>query len=407
MPLDGGHSVLAKVPTTPQPADGVVSGILEAVDRAGIDPAEVRAILHGTTIATNTVLEGKGARVGLLVTKGFRYVLEIARSWTPGPISGWIVWDKPQALVDVRDIREIRGRATARGEVMEPIDPAEIRSAVGELERRGVEALTVSLLNGYARPALEGEVVAAAREAVNGLPVSASSDVLPEFREYERTLAAAANAYVQPAVMRYTESLHAVLAERLPGAALHIVRSDGGLMSARDAGARPIETVLSGPAGGVRAAVFLGELTGHRDVLSFDMGGTSTDVALNRDAHPAVSRTSPLTDYFRVRVPSLDVVAIGAGGGSIAHVPMTGALARRARERRLEPRARVLRQGRRAGHGDGCQRRARLPPEPVGRANGAPPRACLRSGRPRWRSAWASVSRKPPVRSSRSRTRRC
>jgi N-methylhydantoinase A len=326
MPLDGGPSVLAKVPTTPEPAEGVVRGILEAVDRAGVDPASVRAVLHGTTIATNTVLEGKGARVGLLVTKGFRYVLEIARSWTPGPISGWIVWDKPAPLVDVRDVREVRGRASARGEVMEPFDPDEVTAAVRDLERRGVEAMTVSLVNGYARPALEAELVAVAHAALNGVPLSASSDVLPEFREYERTLAAVANAYVQPAMMGYAASLGQALAERLPGAALHVVRSDGGLMTAGEAGTRPIETVLSGPAGGVRAAVFLGELTGHRDVLSFDMGGTSTDVALNRDAHPAVSRTSPLTDYFRVRVPSLDVVAIGAGGGSIAHVPMTGAL---------------------------------------------------------------------------------
>jgi N-methylhydantoinase A len=127
-------------------------------------------------------------------------------------------------------------------------------------------------------------------------------------------------------MMGYAEALREALAVHLPGAALHIVRSDGGLMTASEAGTRPIETVLSGPAGGVRAAVFLGELTGYRDVLSFDMGGTSTDVALNRDAQPAFSRTSTLTDYFRVRVPSLDVVAIGAGGGSIAHVPMTGAL---------------------------------------------------------------------------------
>jgi N-methylhydantoinase A len=326
MPLDGGPSVLAKVPTTTDPADGVVQGILEALERAGVEAAGVRTVLHGTTIATNTVLEGRGARVGLLVTKGFRYVLEIARSWTPGPISGWIVWDRPAALADVRDVREISGRASARGDVVEAIDAEEVRAAVDDLARRGVEAITVSLVNGYARPSLEEEVVSIARGEANGLPVSASSDVLPEFREYERTLAAVANAYVQPAMTGYAESLRRALAQRLLGAALNVVRSDGGLMTAEEAGSRPIETVLSGPAGGVRAAVFLGELSGYRDVLSFDMGGTSTDVALNRNSHPAVSRTSPLTDYFRVRVPSLDVVAIGAGGGSIAHVPMTGAL---------------------------------------------------------------------------------
>ena len=135
MPLDGGPPCSPRCRRLLNRPTASCRGILEAVDRAGVDPAEVRAVLHGTTIATNTVLEGKGARVGLLVTKGFRYVLEIARSWTPGPISGWIVWDKPQALVDVRDIREVRGRATARGEVMEPIDPAELRC-----RRRGARA---------------------------------------------------------------------------------------------------------------------------------------------------------------------------------------------------------------------------------------------------------------------------
>ncbi|MFQ5426067.1 MAG: hydantoinase/oxoprolinase family protein, partial [Gaiellales bacterium] len=157
-------------------------------------------------------------------------------------------------------------------------------------------------------------------------PVTISSDVLPEFREYERTLAAVANAYVQPAMAEYLDRLEQELADRLPGVRLAVVRSDGGLMSPGDASSRPVETVFSGPAGGVRASVHLGELVGVRRVLSFDMGGTSTDVALSRDGQAAVARTSSLTEYFRVRVPSLDVISIGAGGGSIAHVPMTGAL---------------------------------------------------------------------------------
>ena len=218
----------------------------------------------------------------------------------------------------------MRGRATARGEVAEAVDADEVRAAVQDLERRGVEALTVSLLNGYARPALEKDAAAVARDAVGGLPVSASSDVLPEFREYVRTLAAVANAYVQPAMIGYAAALAGALAERLPEQP-STCALDGCLMTAAEAGTRPIETVLGarrrGASGGVPRRAH-----GYRDVLSFDMGGTSTDVALNRDAHPAFSRTSPLTDYFRVRVPSLDVVAIGAGGGSIAHVPMTGAL---------------------------------------------------------------------------------
>jgi N-methylhydantoinase A len=325
-PLDGSGTVLAKVATSPDPADGVVEGVREAARRAGLPPEAIEHVLHGTTIATNTVVQGHGARVGLLVTAGFRYVLEIARSWTPGPISGWMVWDRPAALADVRDTRELAGRIAASGELLTPLDEDEIRTAVSDLASRGVEALTVALLNGYARPDVEARVGSIASDVAPGLPISLASDVLPEFREYERTLAGVANAYVQPAMRSYLGSLEESLRCHLPRATLSIVRSDGGLASAHDAAARPIETVLSGPAGGVRAAVFLGQLLGYPDVLSFDMGGTSTDVALSREGHAPVSRTSALTDYFRVRIPSLDVIAIGAGGGSLAHVPETGAL---------------------------------------------------------------------------------
>ena len=326
MSLDGSRSTLAKVPSTASPAEGVVQGVLEAARRARIDLGTVELVLDGTTIVTNTVVEQRGARVGLLVTRGFRYVLEIARSWTPGPVSGWMVWDKPAPLADTRDVRELSGRIDARGNLIEPLDEDEVRAAVRDLAARGIEALTVSLFNGYAAPEIEARVGALAREAAPGLPVTLASALLPEFREYERTLVAVANAYVQPAMREYVRVLEAQLRMHLPRARVSIVRSDGGVMSGPDAGERPIETVFSGPAGGVRAAVFLGQLIGRHDVLSFDMGGTSTDVALNRDGHAPVSRRSSLTDYYKVRVPSLDVIAIGAGGGSIAHVPLTGAL---------------------------------------------------------------------------------
>ena len=155
MPLDGSRTVLAKVPTAADPAQSVVAAVIEAVERADVDADSVELILNGTTIATNTVLEGAGARVGALVTRGFRYVLEIARSWTPGPISGWMVWDRPAALADVRDIAEISGRISARGELLEAIDEREVRATVEALVASGIEALTVSLFNGYARPDIE------------------------------------------------------------------------------------------------------------------------------------------------------------------------------------------------------------------------------------------------------------
>ncbi len=326
MPLDGSHAVLAKVVTTPEPEDGVVAGVHEALVRAGLAADQVERVVHGTTIATNTVIQERGARVGLLVSRGFRYVLQIARSWTPGPVSGWMVWDKPDPLADLRDTIEITGRFGARGEIIDAIDEDEVRAAVRTLADRGVEALTVALVNGYVRPDVEAQVGDLARDEAPHLSVSLASHVLPEFREYERTLAAVANAYVQPAMARYVAGLEQSLAAELPGASLNVVRSDGGLMSVAGASERPIETVFSGPAGGVRGAVHVGSLVGMRKVLSFDMGGTSTDVALSTDGHAPVSRTSSLTSYYRVRVPSLDVVSIGAGGGSIAHVPRTGAL---------------------------------------------------------------------------------
>jgi N-methylhydantoinase A len=201
-----------------------------------------------------------------------------------------------------------------------------VRAAVRELHDAGVETITVALVHGYARPDIEARIGGWAADEAAGLPISLASSVLPEMREYERTLVAVANAYVQPAMRRYVESLEAELRRSFPRAKLNIVRSDGGVMGGADAVERPIETVFSGPAGGVRAAVHIGALIGRPDVLSFDMGGTSTDVALSRDGHAALARRSTLTEYYKVRVPSLDVVAIGAGGGSLAHVPVTGAL---------------------------------------------------------------------------------
>jgi N-methylhydantoinase A len=324
--LDGSPPTLAKVLSTPDPAEGVVEGVREAARRAAVDPGSVELILNGTTVVTNTVVEQRGARVGLLITRGYKYVLEIARSWTPGPVSGWMVWEKPAPLADTRDVRELSGRIDPRGDGFEPHDQEEVRAATRELREAGVEAITVALIHGYVRPDVEAQVGEWAAAEAPDLPISLASSVLSEMREYERTLVAVANAYVQPAMGRYVSSLEAELRRSFPRTNLNIVRSDGGVMSGEDAIERPIETVFSGPAGGVRAAVHVGTLIGRRDVLSFDMGGTSTDVALSRDGHAALARRSSLTEYYKVRVPSLDVVAIGAGGGSLAHVPPTGAL---------------------------------------------------------------------------------
>ena len=205
MSLDGSAWQLAKVPSSAEPAAGVVAGVLEATRRAQVAPEKVGLVLNGTTIVTNTVIEGNGARVGLLVTRGYRYVLEIARSWTPGPVSGWMVWDRPAPLADTRDVRELSGRLDARGQIRDPIDEEEVRTAARELAEAGVGALTIALLNGYANPEFEAAVGELASEAAPGVPVTLASAILPEFREYERTLAAVANAYVQPATDQLPE----------------------------------------------------------------------------------------------------------------------------------------------------------------------------------------------------------
>ena len=234
MPLDGSRTVLAKVPTAADPAQSVVAAVIEAVERADVDADSVELILNGTTIATNTVLEGAGARVGALVTRGLRYVLEIARSWTPGPISGWMVWDRPAALADVRDIAAISGRISARGELLEAIDEREVRATVEALVASGIEALTVSLFNGYARPDIEVHIRELAHEVAPDLPVSLASEVLPEFREYER---------------------------RWPGSRTPTSNPPCAATSRRYKPRLPVETVFSGPAGGVRAAVHLSAST--------------------------------------------------------------------------------------------------------------------------------------------------
>ena len=288
-------------------------------------PDEVRSVLHGTTVSTNIVLEEKGARVGLLVTEHFEQLLHLARSQTPGPLAGWMIMRKPDPLADLALTRGIPERIDARGRILRPLDESAARGAIRDLLAAGAESLTISLLHAYANDVHERRLKTLVEEAGSDLPVSLSSEILPEFREYERTLVTVMNAYVRPSMRRYLRNLD----ERLRGldldARVHIVRSDGGLMSVERATESPAHTMLSGPAGGVSGAAFVASLAGSRNALGFDMGGTSTDVSLVRDGEPTISRQTSL-GYYPVKVPSVEVHSVGAGGGSIAHVPMTGAL---------------------------------------------------------------------------------
>lgn len=323
-----GEIKLTKVSSTPQDQSiGVIQGIQKIAGEAGIDPQEISLILHGTTVATNAVLEGKGAKVGLITTKGFEQILHVARSQTPGPLAGWIFMIKPDPLAPLNLTRGVSARMTARGVETTPLDEAEAREHIKDLHDAGIEALTIVMLNSFANAAHEQRLKALAQEMYPDLPVTISTDILPEFREYERCLTTVMNSYVRPKMRVYLNGMKDKLRDaQLKTTTMSIVRSDGGVMSIDAAQEQPVNTLLSGPSGGAVAAAYIGELTGYRNVLSFDMGGTSTDVAIAVDAKPNILRDTRVGQY-PVKAPSVDVRTVGAGGGSIAHVPaMTGAL---------------------------------------------------------------------------------
>lgn len=316
-----GRQVRAKTPSTPtDPSAGVLAGIDKVCRAADISAAQISHIMHGTTVATNAVLEGKGARVGLITTEGFRQILHLARSWTPGPLAGWIIMQKPEPPAAIEYTREARERIDTRGHIVTALDEAALRDTLRKLVGQGIEALTVSLINSYTNQTHEQRIKTIAQEMFPELPVTASSEVLPEFREYERALTAVMNSYVRPSVAVYLRNFAQQLNDHGLRAEVNILRSDAGLMTLRMAQERPVYAVMSGPAGGVAGALFTATTAGFDNILTLDMGGTSTDVALCQDGTQTIARETTL-GYFPIKVPSVDVRSIGAGGGSIAHVP--------------------------------------------------------------------------------------
>jgi N-methylhydantoinase A len=310
-----------KTPSTPKdPSTGVLTGVERICAEAGITPGDLRNLVHGTTVATNAVLEGKGARVGLVTTRGFGQILHLARSQTPGPLAGWIIMIKPEPPASLADTREAIERMGADGETVVPVDREQVRAVIEELIASGVESLTISLVNSYVSGRHEQEIAEIVEEVRPGFPVTISSDVLPEFREYERTLTACMNSYVRPTVADYVQHLQSKLTDLGTGGELNILRSDAGLMTPREAARNPVYGVLSGPSGGVAGALHVASRAGFPNILTFDMGGTSTDVSLCQGGEPTIGRETVI-GQFTIKVPSVDVHTVGAGGGSIAHVP--------------------------------------------------------------------------------------
>ncbi len=312
---------VAKVPSTPADSSiGVLNGIARVCDAALIPPDAIQNVMHGTTVATNAILTGKGARVGLVTTNGYRHVLQIARSFVPGGLGAWVIFNKTPPLAPLALTVEADERIGARGEIIEALDEEKLRKSLQLLKRRGIDSLTIALINSYTNDAHERRAGQIAKEELSDIPVSLSSQVIPEMQEYERTITTVCNSYVRPIVSSYVRNLSEELGKISGDVKLHILRSDGGLTSSAGAETVPVNLLMSGPAGGVTGALWIARQAGFDDLLTFDMGGTSTDVCLVRDGVAQIRRETTVGD-LTVRASSVDVRSVGAGGGSIAHVP--------------------------------------------------------------------------------------
>ncbi|MEM7423799.1 MAG: hydantoinase/oxoprolinase family protein [Pseudomonadota bacterium] len=316
-----GTTFTAKVPSTPSDSSiGVLNGIEKICGNAGIDSNAIGQVMHGTTVATNTVLTGSGARVGLVTTKGYKQTLQIARSYVPGGLGGWVIFKKTDPLAPLELTIEADERIGADGEIVDILDEAKIRNDLAAMAGAGIEALTISLMNAYTNGVHEQKIRTIAEQVLPGVPISISSEIVPEMYEYERTETTVVNSYIRPVVSTYVENLSTELDRRMGDVKLHILRSDGGLASDANAKAMPVNLLMSGPAGGVSGAIFVAKQAGFKDLLTFDMGGTSTDVALIQNGIAQTRRETRVADVT-VRAPSVDVRTVGAGGGSIAYVP--------------------------------------------------------------------------------------
>jgi len=325
--LDGtGRLALTKVPSTPKDLlEGIAAAVTQVLALAGARPADVERFIHGTTVATNAILEQKGAVTAVLTTEGFEDVLELGRMKRSRMYDLNMDPEVPTFLAPRRRRVGIRERLDARGHVLAPLDESAVRGAVPTLRAQAVQAVAVCYLFSFVNPAHERRTRDILAELAPEISVSLSSDVDPTFREYERLCVTAFDAYLGPVVKRYLAGLADTLGRLgVPGIPL-IMRSRGGIVSAALAAQQPVTLFLSGPAGGVIGAGFAAERSGVRDFVSLDMGGTSNDVALVRDGKPLLASEGSIGPY-PVRTPMVDVNTIGAGGGSIAWIDAAGGL---------------------------------------------------------------------------------
>ena len=319
-----GKAARLKVPSTPSdPAEALIEGLRRLVELAPDVTPE--AVAHGTTVATNAMLEERFQTLALVTTRGFRHVLEIARQSVPSGYGNSYFWVKPERIVPLERVFEVTERLDFRGRVLTPFDEEDARGVARSLRRLGAQTVGVCFIHAYANSVHELRMREILLEEIPDLVVSISSEVWPEYREYERTVTTLVDAFVKPHVNGYLARAQRRLGEVAGGPPLLIMKSNGGVMPAAAVARRPISTALSGPAAGALGASWLARQAGFERVITIDTGGTSTDVCLVEGAEPQLTRDGRI-GRFPVRVPMIDIVSVGTGGGSIASMGADGGL---------------------------------------------------------------------------------
>jgi len=316
---EAGRATQFKVPSTP---DDPARALVEGVSRVGGD---ITSIAHGTTVATNAMLEERFSDLALITTRGFRHVLEIARQSVPSGYGNSYFWVKPERIVPLERVREVAERLDFRGAVLTALDEDDARAAARWARDSGIAVVGICFLHSYANPAHERRMREILLEEHPACVVSISSEVWPEYCEYERTVTTLVDAFVKPHVSGYVERAAARLREQAPDAPLLIMKSNGGVLPAAAVLRRPIATALSGPAAGALGASWLARQAGFERVITIDTGGTSTDVCLVEGAEPQLTKEGRI-GQFPVRLPMIDIVSVGTGGGSIAWAGPDGGL---------------------------------------------------------------------------------
>ena len=316
---------VTKVSSTPHnPAVGLVRGVNDVLKAAGAGPDSVLGLAHGTTVATNALLQGEIRSLGLVVTAGFRHILEIARQSVPEGYGNSYFWVKPERLVPLQFVREVGGRLNFKGEELRPLDEESVREAARFFKRHKVEAIGICLIHSYANDAHERRVAQIIAEEYPEAVLSLSCAVLPEYREYERAITTLVDAFVKPYLERYLKRVHDELGP-LRDKPFLVMQSSGGVASAEQILRKPITTALSGPAAGALGSAVIAEVAGFPDLVTLDAGGTSTDFCLIEAARPHLTNGGSV-GAFPVRIPMIDISTIGIGGGSIAWISREGHL---------------------------------------------------------------------------------